>query len=188
MIEPKIVIYPFGDATYTSALFYGADVRKSLRGFKAGSVQCVVTSPPYWGLRDYGTGSWEGGDPACAHSVGGQVQDTKYTGAITTGQRPGVDASHCRLCGATRVDDQIGLEQSPEDYVIAMVEVFREVRRVLRDDGVLWLNLGDSFAGASPPPTTYRLRADLTPDQITYVLSELSKARTMADATVEGDE
>lgn len=145
MIEPKIVIYPFGDVSYTSALFYGADVRKSMRRFQAGSVQCVVTSPPYWGLRDYGTGSWEGGDPNCAHSVGGQVQDSKYTGAITTGQRPGVDASHCRLCGATRVDDQIGLEQSPDDYVAAMVEVFREVRRVLRDDGVLWLNLGDSY-------------------------------------------
>lgn len=53
MIEPKIVIYPFGDATFTSALFYGADVRQSLRRFLAGSVQCVVTSPPYWGLRQY---------------------------------------------------------------------------------------------------------------------------------------
>lgn len=52
-VEPKIVIYPFGDASYTSALFYGADVRKSLRRLQAGSVQCVVTSPPYWGLRQY---------------------------------------------------------------------------------------------------------------------------------------
>mgnify|MGYP002144195705 CR=1 FL=1 len=53
MIEPKIVIYPFGDMIYTSTLFYGADVRKSLRGVRSGSVQCVVTSPPYWGLRQY---------------------------------------------------------------------------------------------------------------------------------------
>ena len=48
-------------------------------------------------------------------------------------------------CGATRVDEQIGLEQSPDDYVASLVEVFRDVRRVLRDDGVLWLNLGDSY-------------------------------------------
>lgn len=53
MVEPKVVIYPFGDQTYTSTLYYGADVRASLRGMVAGSVQCVVTSPPYWGLRQY---------------------------------------------------------------------------------------------------------------------------------------
>ena len=64
------------------------------------SVQTCVTSPPYWGLRDYGE------------------------------------------------DDQLGLEPTPEEYVANMVAVFREVRRVLRDDGTLWLNLGDSYAGS----------------------------------------
>lgn len=62
------------------------------------SVHCCVTSPPYWGLRDYG------------------------------------------------VSGQLGLERTPEEYVSRMVEVFREVRRVLRDDGTLWLNIGDSYA------------------------------------------
>ena len=61
------------------------------------SVQCCVTSPPYWGLRDYG------------------------------------------------VAGQLGLEATPQEYVERMVDVFREVRRVLRDDGTLWLNLGDSY-------------------------------------------
>jgi len=65
------------------------------------SVNCCVTSPPYWGLRDYG------------------------------------------------VDGQIGLEPTPADYVSKMVAVFREVRRVLRDDGTLWLNLGDSYSGSA---------------------------------------
>jgi len=110
------------------------------------SVNCCVTSPPYWGLRDYGTAKWEGGDSACAHIVGGQVQDTKWPGAITSGQRPGVDASVCRKCGARRIDSQFGLERTPEEYVAKLVEVFREVRRVLRKDGTLWLNLGDSYA------------------------------------------
>ena len=75
------------------------DVRERLRDLPDESVQCCVTSPPYWGLRDYGQ------------------------------------------------DDQIGLEQTPNEYVAQMVDVFREVRRVLRDDGTLWLNLGDSYAG-----------------------------------------
>ena len=76
---------------------------------EAGSVHCCVTSPPYWGLRDYG------------------------------------------------VDGQLGLEATPEEYVAKMVEVFRAVRRVLRDDGTLWLNMGDSYAanrpGGQPAPT-----------------------------------
>ena len=67
---------------------------------EAGSVHCCVTSPPYWGLRDY------------------------------------------------QVDGQLGLEETPEEYVAKMVEVFRAVRRVLRDDGTLWLNLGDSYCGS----------------------------------------
>lgn len=76
------------------------DVRKRLSEIVDGSVQTCITSPPYWGLRDYGH------------------------------------------------DDQIGLEQTPEAYVAELVDVFREVRRVLADDGTLWLNLGDSYAAA----------------------------------------
>jgi DNA modification methylase len=64
----------------------------------------------------------------------------------------------CGKCGATRVDSQLGLEQTPDEYVAQMVAVFREVRRVLKDDGVLWLNLGDSywnnFGGGSGTMTT----------------------------------
>jgi DNA modification methylase len=122
------------------------DVRERLDELPDGSVQCCVTSPPYFGLRDYGTAAWAGGDPECGHSVGGQVQDSKAPGAISSGVRPGVDASRCRKCGAVRQDRQIGLEATLAEYVQTMVEVFREVRRVLRDDGVLWLNLGDSYS------------------------------------------
>lgn len=74
------------------------DVRDKLLEIEEQSVQTVITSPPYWGLRDYGN------------------------------------------------DGQIGLEQKPDEYVAQMVNVFREVWRVLRDDGTLWLNLGDSYA------------------------------------------
>lgn len=75
------------------------DCRETLACVPGGSVQCCVTSPPYWGLRDYG------------------------------------------------VANQIGLEATPEEYVEQMVAVFREIRRALRDDGTLWLNLGDCYAG-----------------------------------------
>jgi DNA modification methylase len=54
----------------------------------------------------------------------------------------------CGKCGAKRIDSQIGLEHSPEEYVGKMVEIFREIRRVLRGDGTVWLNLGDSYAGS----------------------------------------
>ena len=123
------------------------DALTELRKLPDESHQLCVTSPPYFGLRDYGTGKWEGGDSACQHSVGGQVQDSKWPGAITTGQRPGVDASTCKKCGASRVDSQVGLEKTPQQYVDSLVGVFREVRRVLREDGTLWLNLGDSYCG-----------------------------------------
>lgn len=74
------------------------DCRELLREMPAASVRCCITSPPYWGLRDYG-----------------------HAG-------------------------QLGLERTPEEYVSRMVEVFREVRRVLADDGTCWINLGDSYA------------------------------------------
>ncbi len=126
---------------------YIGDCRAVMTAMEPGSVHCVVTSPPYWGLRDYGTATWVGGDDGCAHRVGGQVAQTKHPAeGHATGQRPGLDASRCVACGARRIDAQLGLEPTPEEYVANMVAVFREVRRVLRDDGTVWLNLGDSYA------------------------------------------
>ena len=111
-----------------------------------GCVQTVVTSPPYWGLRDYGTASWQGGDGDCEHR--GSVLRTMPPG--TAKQASNAGASEVRsgdcACGARRIDRQIGLEPTPDAYVETMVGVFREVRRVLRDDGTVWCNLGDSYA------------------------------------------
>lgn len=121
------------------------DCRDVLRTLPDASVHCVVTSPPYFGLRDYGTGTWQGGDPECVHSVSGQVQDNKAHGAITTGVRPGCDASQCHKCGAERVDRQLGLECTPDEFIAIMVAVFRDVRRLLRADGTCWINMGDSY-------------------------------------------
>lgn len=83
-------------------MIINGDCRDVLRRMPDQGVHCCVTSPPYFGLRDYG------------------------------------------------VEGQIGLEHTPDEYVAKLVEVFREVRRVLRDDGTLWLNLGDSYASTAP--------------------------------------
>jgi DNA modification methylase len=119
------------------------------------SVHCVVTSPPYFGLRDYGTGEWRGGDPGCAH-IKGEIRRGLGLAKSPHSQRGGskkiqtVDsvgyARVCGKCGAERVDEQIGLEDTPDEYVEKLVEVFREVRRVLRADGTVWLNVGDSYS------------------------------------------
>jgi len=108
------------------------------------SVQCCVTSPPYYGLRDYGTGTWEGGDPECNHNPQKPDGGERAGRTLPLG-RGGIYRDVCTKCGAVRIDNQIGLEQTPDDYVAKLVEVFQEVKRVLKDDGTLWLNLGDSY-------------------------------------------
>jgi DNA modification methylase len=130
------------------------DCRARLKELPDESVHCVVTSPPYFGLRDYGTATWEGGnDITCNHR---KVVDADFAvatstlggGKKTTGHLQEGFSSVCGRCGARRIDSQIGLEQTPDAYVAELVAVFREVRRVLRGDGTCWLNLGDSYAGS----------------------------------------
>jgi len=93
--------------TIAGSIFCG-DALGVLKSMDDCSVQCCITSPPYWGLRDYGN------------------------------------------------DSQLGLEKTPEEYVGKMVEVFRAVRRVLKDNGTVWLNLGDSYAGNCSRSSTGR--------------------------------
>ena len=93
------------------------DCRESLKTLTENSVNCCVTSPPYFGLRSYGGGT-----------------------------------------------DEIGIEDRVEDYIQSLVDVFREVRRVLRPDGTLWLNLGDSYMAqknVAPPPQTIGGQRDM---------------------------
>jgi DNA modification methylase len=124
------------------------DCREVLATLPDESVHCVVTSPPYWGLRDYGTAKWEGGDPACDHArfLGGNGESSIKQ--VTSGDTQKYQYRDvCDKCGARRIDVQIGLESTYQEYVEQIVAVFREVHRVLRSDGVCWVNLGDSYAG-----------------------------------------
>lgn len=160
---------PYWAVPGDAALYLG-DVRACLRRLPARSVQCVVTSPPYFGLRDYGTGTWEGGSADCDHvkryaadaakksmlgpkrGQGISLPDTNAAYKSTARQF----AARCLKCGAARIDMQIGAEPSPDCgtggqaqcggcFVCSLVGVFREVYRALRDDGTAWLNLGDTF-------------------------------------------
>lgn len=125
---------------------------KSLRTLESQSVNTCVTSPPYFGLRDYGTGTWIGGDENCPHK-----RTTKISKATATGHKGMNDKGHvvgdaifkqeCPKCGAIREDEQLGLEASPKEFVENLVNLFREIKRVLRDDGTVWLNLGDTYCG-----------------------------------------
>lgn len=129
------------------------DIREVAKVLPSGSVNCIMTSPPYFGLRDYGTAKWEGGDGECDHRTGNQVGQSntgQKESSYVNGVRPGMDHATCARCGATRIDKQMGLEETPEAYVANLVGVFRELKRVLRDDGVLWLVLGDSY-NTTPP-------------------------------------
>ena len=126
------------------------DCLETLKTLEAGSVQTCVTSPPYFGLRDYQTATWEGGDPECDHTYqkGGRNPETSAKQVSNAGTTYSQYEKVCKRCGALRVDDQIGLEETPEIYVEKLVQVFREVRRVLKDDGTLWIVIGDSYAGS----------------------------------------
>lgn len=109
------------------------DCRDLLARLPDESIHCVVTSPPYWGLRDYGIAPvvW-GGDPDCEHEWGASLPATNQ---------------FCRKCGAWL--GCLGLEPTPRLYVQHMVAIFDEVRRVLRPDGTLWLNMGDSYTSGN---------------------------------------
>ncbi len=139
--------------TLAPAILQG-HVLEVLRTLPEESVHCVVTSPPYWGLRTYGTMPqvW-GGDSNCPHlwetatipSGNGQVThpmvaETLNTASATRSPRA---STSCLKCGAWK--GELGLEPTPELFVDHLADVFDEVRRVLRSDGTLWLNLGDTY-------------------------------------------
>jgi DNA modification methylase len=121
----------------------------------AQSVQCAVTSPPYWGLRDYGIKPvvW-GGSADHEHVFGpqgrahhpGQVEQTKWKTAVAAGA--GGNAGSGQFCDCGAWLGSFGLEPTPEMWVEHGVQIFSEVHRVLRDDGTLWLNVGDAYAGS----------------------------------------
>lgn len=142
-----------------------ADVRDGLAQLPDDSVHVAICSPPYWGLRAYGTDAqvWGGDDPNCIHqwSALGKRGGGAHTNrqAVTVGvgsvsERQAVSEAmmgdECELCGAWL--GELGSEPDPWLFVDHLVDVFRHVRRVLRPDGLLWIVIGDSYAGSGRGP------------------------------------
>jgi DNA modification methylase len=121
------------------------------------SIHCCVTSPPYYGLRDYGTAKWAGGDSGCnhRHQLGGEGKSSAKQNT-STGTQTIAYRGICSKCGATRIDSQLGLEPTIEEYIEKMVAVFREVKRVLRGDGTCWVNMGSSYASGGKKPNQFQ--------------------------------
>lgn len=96
---------------------YLGDSLDVIKTFPDESIDCVVTSPPYYGLRDYGTGAWEGGDPNCNHEEARIKTRFDYDLDEKQSSSKGTDVKSwhkvCPKCGAIRVDRQIGLEDTP---------------------------------------------------------------------------
>jgi DNA modification methylase len=127
-----------------------------LRRLPSESVQCCITSPPYYGLRNYGTTpqtfsgrtpcdddcDWQDAAPRRKRLPEDVIAGTKQdTNTGTKHQLP--HTLTCAVCGAWH--GELGLEPTPELYITHLVEIFREVRRVLKPTGTLWLNIGDSY-------------------------------------------
>jgi|TARA_B110000495_G_C22920558_1_gene537814 DNA modification methylase len=134
------------------------DCLDKLRGMDAESVDSCVTSPPYYGLRNYGgDGRWWGGIIDCEHEKGdiithqrrsndkGSAGRKQTTNSGSGGRDIPSEHTYCIKCDSWF--GQLGLEPSPEDFVANLVEIFREVRRVLKPQGTFWLNIGDTFWG-----------------------------------------
>jgi DNA modification methylase len=151
----------------------GVNLAQSIHSTRGGAKKIAeVTDIPYGLVCDkcgaQRAGQWTGGDPDCDHSMAhtrviGNAPSAKSTLTTNSGQGPQPGdkfhadqrrevATECP-CGARWTTSQLGLEATPGEYVERLVEVFREVRRVLRDDGTVWLNLGDAYSSGGTNPS-----------------------------------
>lgn len=129
-----------------------------MKEIPTGMIDMCLCSPPYWGLRDYGVEQIFGGDPGCEHEWDLQVlphpMDRKgATGNLGNARslniaQGNIERSYCYKCQAWK--GQLGLEPTPELYIEHLTEIFSEVKRVLKKEGTLWLNIGDTYGGDSP--------------------------------------
>jgi len=139
-----------------TAIFLRGNSRDVLKGLPPDFIHTCVTSPPYFGLRKYQGGEevWDG-DEDCEHEWSVFIRK-QHSGSSTSEKALSVrGAFHgeqvildntCSKCGAVKC--QLGAESSPELYIRHLIQIMQEVRRVLRPDGVFWLNIGDSWSGS----------------------------------------
>ena len=139
---------------------YQLDCRDGLGMLGDESIDCVITSPPYWGLRDYGLEPlvWDGraagcdehewGDGSVLHTGNAPSRNTTLTGGMGIRASDSVvsQGQFCSLCGAWR--GSLGLEPTFQLYIQHLIQIFNEVKRVLKPTGTCFVNLGDSYGGS----------------------------------------
>ncbi len=119
------------------------------------SIDCIISSPPYWALRDYGTGKWVGGnDPNCKHDeIRRKTRDERKSNAWmeekltqgTFGDELKWKSRTCPTCNAEFKDQQWGMEENFQDYLKKMQSLMTEIRKILKPTGSVWINLGDTY-------------------------------------------
>jgi site-specific DNA-methyltransferase (cytosine-N4-specific) len=132
------------------------DVLEQIKKIPDESVDCCISSPPYWGLRDYGTGQWVGGNnPKCEHSSirhktraeRGGLTDVQAGNVGGFGDERQFTADLCPECNAKYEDPQWGLERDFRDFLAKLQLLMTEIRRILKPTGTCFINLGDTYSG-----------------------------------------
>ncbi len=132
-----------------------------MRTLPGNHVNCIITSPPYWGLRDYGIDPiiWDG-DPECPHDFNAEIYTNIHSGSTKSDMvRDGTlndfnsKSQFCSKCGAWF--GSLGLEPTFQLYIQHLIQIFDECKRILRDDGTLWVNIGDTYASSGSQETRF---------------------------------
>lgn len=132
---------------------YCGDSKEVLSKLSPNSVDMVITSPPYWALRSYKTASWIGGNENCNHvkdpsktKVFGNPEFNKNRPSREATELPGYYYDKvCEKCGATKEDGQLGHEETFKEYISKLVSYFEPLDSLLKQEGTLWVNLGDTY-------------------------------------------
>ena len=138
------------------------DALEVMKTFPDESIDMCITSPPYWGLRDYGVEQIFGGDKDCEHKWAAanvyhdnlRFRDPNQTAQVGNNKNPDIYSDpnlkqgFCLKCHAWK--GQLGLEPTPEMYIEHLTIIFNEATRVLKKEGTLWLVIGDTYGGDSP--------------------------------------
>lgn len=154
----KIIVNKLGFVIYLLYLcimkyniIYNEDCLVGLKKLPDNSIDCCISSPPYWGLRDYGTAKWVGGQKNCKHldysRMGGQGEASKKQ-HTNKGTQLMYFLNNCKTCGAKREDKQIGNEINFKNFIDSLIEIYNEVYRVLKPEGTCFVNLGDTYGGS----------------------------------------
>lgn len=145
------------------------------------SIDMCMTSPPYWGLRDYGTSKWEGGSKNCDHFNRklSSYQSTLHKNPEKKKMDSGMPYKDiCGKCRAVRIDRQIGLESTIEEFVNNLCNIFDEINRVLKDSGSCWINLGDTYSTNNSVGSRWNTGKNLPISGSSRKLKEMSEIKT----------